>query len=318
MIGVSRSTPYRRLQTFGMSSNSYFDMSPSELDEVLKAFKTDNPNLSEVILKDCLLHMGIKVTRAELRSSIHRIDHSSTVARQSRVINRRVYSVPHPNAVWHIDGNHKMIRWRLVVHAGVDGFTRLIVFIRCSINNCSSTVPDAFREGLAAYGIPDCIRSDHGGENIMVWRHMLETHGNPSSVTGRSIPKKRVERMWHNITRCASSSFIELFSELETDGILDPVNEVDIFCLHFVFLPRINKSLKDFQDSWNCHPHSTEGNMSPLQLFLEGQCASSQLNQIAHRSDADLDSANLSIPSDITTIETPSNKFQPCSQFISD
>jgi len=27
------------------------------------------------------------------------------------------------------DGHHKLIRWKLVVHAGIDGFSRLIVFI---------------------------------------------------------------------------------------------------------------------------------------------------------------------------------------------
>ena len=165
-------------------------------------------------------------------------------------------------------------------------------------------------------------RSDHGGENVMVWRHMLETHdGSPSSViTGRSTHNERVERMWRDITRCASSSFIELFLALEADGVLDPVNEVDIFCLHFVFLPRINKSLMDFQGSWNCHPLSTEGNMSPLQLFLEGQCASGQLSHTAERSesDADADSANGAIPSDTTTVETPSNKFKPCNQLVAD
>ena len=313
MIGVSRSTLYRKLRDFDIdSSDSYSDIAPSDLDDLLKEIKVEQPDIGEVILQGRLLHMGIKVTRSQLRSSIHRIDHSNTVARRSRVINRRVYSVPHPNAVWHIDGNHKMIRWRLVVHAGVDGFTRLIVFIKCSNNNCSTTVLDAFREGETAYGTPDCVRSDHGGENVLVWRHMLERHDNTSSViTGRSTHNVRVERMWRDITRCASSTFIRLFSALEADGVLDPLNELDIFCLHFVFLPRINKSLQDFQGSWNCHRLSSEGNMSPMQLFMEGQSARRQL---IHTTESDAISSVL--PSNLTTVETPSNKFEPCSQLV--
>ena len=149
---------------------------------------------------------------------------------------------------------------------------------------------------------------------------MLETHdGNPTSViTGSSTHNERMERMWRNIRRCASSSFIELFLALEADGVLDPVKEVDIFCLHFGFLPRINKSLMEFQGSWNYYPLSTEGNMSPLHLFLEGQCASGQLSHTAERSesDADADSANGAIQSDTTTVETPSNKFKPCIQVV--
>lgn len=314
MIGVSRSTLYRRLEEFNIDCKSYTDISPSELDDVLKDIKLNHPDIGEVILRGHLLHMGIKVTRSQLRASIHRIDHSNTVARQSRVINRRVYCVPHPNSVWHIDGNHKMIRWRLVVHAGVDGFTRLIVFIKCSNNNCSSTVLDAFQEGERTFGTPDSVRSDHGGENVLVWRHMLETHDNISSViTGRSTHNERVERMWRDITRCVSSSFIRLFSALETDGVLDPVNETDIFCLHFVFLPRINKSLNEFQGSWNCHPLSSEGNMSPMQLFVEGQIARNQISRTAES-----ETTPNQLPTDTTSVQTPCNKFEPCNQLVAD
>ena len=43
-----------------------------------------------------------------------------------------------------------------------------------------------------------------------------------------------------------------------------------VYCLHYVFLPRKNKSLLEFQESWNNHALSSEGNKSPLQLFIEG------------------------------------------------
>ena len=65
----------------------------------------------------------MKVRRSELRASIHRIDHERTVERRSHVINRRTYMVAAPNAMWHVDGNHKLIRWWFVIHAGVDGFS---------------------------------------------------------------------------------------------------------------------------------------------------------------------------------------------------
>ena len=35
-------------------------------------------------------------------------------------------------------------------------------------------------------------------------------------------------------TRCVSSS-ITLFSALEIEGVLDPINEVDSFCLYYIF-----------------------------------------------------------------------------------
>ena len=271
MLNISRHTLYRRLPEYGISTETYTNISDSELDELLKDIKSEHHNIGEVILQGKLLHIGIKVPRVKLRASIHRIDHANTVSRRSTTINRRVYTAPHPNAVWHIDGNHKMIRWRLVIHGGVDGFSRCIVYMKCTNNNYASTVLDAFLEGILAYGTPVRVRSDHGGENIDVWRHMLSLYNNSACVvTGKSTHNERIERMWRDVTRCVSNSFIDTFTALEAEYMLDPLNEVDIFCLHFVFIPRINKHLTEFQGSWNYHPLSTEGNMSPLQLLVEG------------------------------------------------
>lgn len=57
-----------------------------------------------------------------------------------------------------------------------------------------------------------------------------------------------------------------LFDEMEEDGILDPLNELHLFCLHYIYLPRINKSLEEFVDQMNQRPVSIEHNMSPPQL----------------------------------------------------
>ena len=48
--------------------------------------------------------------------------------------------MPHPNVLWHIDGNHKLIRCRLVINACIDGFSRLVVYLRCANNNRALTV----------------------------------------------------------------------------------------------------------------------------------------------------------------------------------
>ncbi len=45
--------------------------------------------------------------------------------------------------------------------------------------------------------------------------------------------------------------------------VLDPVNELDLFVLHCMYLPRIRKSLSDFCKAWNLHPLRTEHYWSP-------------------------------------------------------
>jgi len=158
MLEISRSTLYRREI-----------LSDEQLDEVIQLIKENHPNDGEVLIQGNLVRQGIRVPRRMVRASIHRVDHERVAARQHSVVRRRVYSVPHPNYIWHMDSHHKLIRWRFVIHGAVDGFSRTIVHLNCCDNNRAASVLEYFREGASKFGLPEYIRSDHGGENIGVW-----------------------------------------------------------------------------------------------------------------------------------------------------
>lgn len=212
------------------------------------------------------IFIQIVVQRSRLRQSIHELSGSLPL---SQPIQRRTYSVGGPNALWHLDGNHKLIRWRLVIHGGTDGYSRLITYLKCSNNNRSDTVLDNFVLATQVFGIPSRVRTDKGGENVKVWDFMEQNRGSSrnSYITGSSVHNTRIERLWRDVYRSVSSSFISVFNELESIGALNPENEVDMFCLHYVFIPRINFSLAEFQAAWNQHGLSSENNLSPLQLY---------------------------------------------------
>lgn len=57
---------------------------------------------------------------------------------------------------------------------------------------------------------------------------------------------------------------------MELEGLLDPLSDKHIFLLHYVYLPRIQRSLDQFREGWNHHSIRTEHNQSPYQLFVSG------------------------------------------------
>ena len=100
---------------------------------------------------------------------------------------------------------------------------------------------------------------------------MIEQNSSNSAViTGASTHNQRIERMWRDVHRCVSVLFADTFRMLEDEGKLSSLNEVDLFCLHYVYKPRINSTLQSFVESWNNHSMSSEGNLTPTQLYIQG------------------------------------------------
>ena len=87
---------------------------------MIHQIKVDHPHDGEQLMSGHLVHRGVIVPRARLRASIHRVDPDNTALGRSIVVRRRVYHASGPNTVWNIDGNHKLMRWRIVIHGGID------------------------------------------------------------------------------------------------------------------------------------------------------------------------------------------------------
>ena len=269
-LGISRQTLYRRLD--GSDLLGYDVITDDEVDDILRIYKTTHQNDGEKVIRGHLRNLGLTIPRQRVRASIHRIDPEGVKARARTTIKRRKYQVGAANEVWHMDGNHKLIRWKFVVHGAIDGYSQLIVFLNCASNNRALTVLEGFLSAVYSYGLPQKLRTDRGGENIDAWRFMIEQRGNDKCViVGSSVHNERIERLWRDVHRAVLSPFKEIFIRLEEEGVLDVNNDVDLFCLHSIFLSRINQCLQEFIGSWNNHPLSTEGHMTPLQLYVTGQ-----------------------------------------------
>ncbi|PFX31313.1 hypothetical protein AWC38_SpisGene3841 [Stylophora pistillata] len=237
ILGVSRWTIYRRVQEYGLKSMSDFSlMSDGELDNIVSEYMNQHGKTTgQSYITGYLRSKGLRVQRSRVRESMARLDPENAALRWGAVVTRRTYLVPWPNSLWHLDGHHSLIRWGLVVHGCIDGFSRRIMFLHCSPNNLSETVLSLFLDAVEKDGLwPSRIRVDRGVENVLVCDAIVDARG------------------------------------AEDSGNLNIEDPTNMFALHFVFLPRLNKALHEYQETFNHHGIRTANSWSPYQMWMNG------------------------------------------------
>ncbi|XP_019858490.1 PREDICTED: uncharacterized protein LOC109586726 [Amphimedon queenslandica] len=272
MFGCSKRTIERRINYLGL--NRYSCISENDLDSRVREIIQMHPNCGEKSVTGRLRSYGIRVQRQRIRDSLERVDPDGVVNCMRRVLHRRSYTVRSPNSLWHLDGYHKLIRWKFVIHGAIDGFSRLIMFLKVSNNNRASSVLSGFMEALQEYGLPSRIRTDRGGENVQVSEYMLRHPdrgpGRGSVIAGRSIHNQRIERLWRDLYSGCISFFYNFFYFLEDAGLLNINDPLDLYTLHLVMLPVIQHQLDLFREGWANHSLRMENNKTPLQLWTTG------------------------------------------------
>ncbi len=278
IFGVSSKTIRRRVDLFNLSDEvkKYAELSDEDLVEIVKDISRHFPNCGIRRMVGFLKARGLMVQWRRVRSAMWQADPDGLILRaiQLNTVYRRHYYVPGSLALWHHDGNHKLIRWRFVIHGCVDGYSRKIMYLRCATNNKAQTVLHLFLEAAQKYGLPSRVRGDQGVENVDVasymFSHPLRGPGRGSYISGKSCHNQRIERFWRDLFHGCLFLFYYIFCYLEENGYLMIDEEADLFCLEYVFLPRINKHLEMFLEGYDNHPIRSESNMSPNQLWLYG------------------------------------------------
>ncbi len=275
LLGVSQITVRRRMSAHGMCvRDRYSQLSAAQVDSLVRDIVHSHPHSGYRLVQSYVNTQGVRLTERVVRESLNRVDPVGVAVRWShqRCIPRRVYSVPHPNALWHIDGNMRLVRWRFPVHGAIDGYSRLITYLECSTNNRAATVLRHFTNAIRVCGCPLRVRSDFGGENIEVAQLMVLLRGTNrgSHITGRSTRNQRIERLWRDVFLNCLSVFYDNFYMMEASNILDPDIESHLIALHYVYQPRIQESLNSFRTAWNNHGIRTAHRASPMQMWTAG------------------------------------------------
>ncbi|KAG6912821.1 hypothetical protein DXG01_011761 [Tephrocybe rancida] len=82
------------------------NLSDDELDRKMLDMYEQFPSFGRRMIDGYLLHLGERVPRQRIIDSYHRVIGPTTATFGTRRIQRRVYSVPGPNSLWHHDGQH--------------------------------------------------------------------------------------------------------------------------------------------------------------------------------------------------------------------
>ena len=104
-----------------------FSTIPDEaLDSIVKQYKDSHPNTGIRYVRGSLFQQGIRVQRNRVEASLSRVDDVGRVILRNKIIKRREYKSARPNALWHVDGHHKLGPWGIVIHGFTDGYDRVV------------------------------------------------------------------------------------------------------------------------------------------------------------------------------------------------
>lgn len=116
VFGTSERTIKRRMSEQGISiANSYSNLSDEELQGRVHSIIEEYPDAGYRSVIGHLLSQGCRVHQQRVINTMRKLDPVGMLFRglymRYNRIHRRCYSVRAPQAIWHIDGNHKLIRF---------------------------------------------------------------------------------------------------------------------------------------------------------------------------------------------------------------
>ncbi|KAF5340537.1 hypothetical protein D9758_015819 [Tetrapyrgos nigripes] len=254
-LGVSRQTLYSRLRENNIDY-SYTRLSDPELDNLVKQYRLQKPGSGMRYLRGHLRRNGIRIQKRRMAKSIKRVSRLGNTLhrRQNAPKKRKPYQVSRPNALYHIDGHHKLILWGIVIHGCVDGYSRKVTGLQANTNNKASTVLKMFIKACRRYGMPSRVRGDRGGENRDVSILMILRRGanRGSFIWGSSTHNTRIERLWVEVGAQFARPWRAFFFRLEDLHYLDRKNPHHLWLLHFLFLEDINDDCQHFGKTGMC------------------------------------------------------------------
>ena len=147
------------------SFTKYFNIFDDQLDSDVFTLTNHYPFCGETILREIL------------KESMHCISEVGIQSRRKGRLKSRIHNVKGAYQLWHIDTDHKLLKWYLIIFGTIDGYIRLPVSLQFISNNKASTVLACFIKGVHTYGLTSKVSSDKGRENVLVADYLIKERG---------------------------------------------------------------------------------------------------------------------------------------------
>lgn len=121
VLGIHQNTLRYYLKKFHIDYQ-HTPISDSELNLLIQHFHSALPQSGLHYLTGLLHRHGLCIQRRCISAALHCVDPLGHVLRLCTATRQRQYQVSHPNALWHMDGHHKLVHWEIVIHGIVDGY----------------------------------------------------------------------------------------------------------------------------------------------------------------------------------------------------
>ena len=113
MFGVSEGTVKRRIREYdSFVRKRYSDISEENLDSIVGQLMIQFPNCGYKRMTGLLLDAGHRIQQRRIWDCMRRVNPEGVFLRalELQAVRQRKYQVSGPLALWHVDGNHKLIR----------------------------------------------------------------------------------------------------------------------------------------------------------------------------------------------------------------
>lgn len=171
VLGMNRNTLKKRMDESGVHLK-FSSIRDADLDTLVRMYKSRKPDSGFRYVYGHLRASGVRVQKRRVLDSLKRVDRIGRFIRRRAVIRRRKYLSSRPNALWHCDGHHKLIKYGFVIHGFIDGNCRTVCYTLVDAHPLILSDVHPLRS-LLFVRTQIIRRLLFSGCSSQVWRHMV-------------------------------------------------------------------------------------------------------------------------------------------------